>query len=61
MTRRKKSGGKLSTSEAAKKVLNLIESDMQARGLSEEEKDFCAGKFTAFVDNMARKQQVSRY
>jgi hypothetical protein len=56
MTRRKKSGGKLSTSEAAKKILNLIERDMQDRGLSEEEKDFCAGKFTAFVDNMARKQ-----
>jgi hypothetical protein len=49
---KKKSGGKLSTSGAAKKILGLIEEDMQEKNLSEEEKNLRAGKFAAFVDNL---------
>jgi hypothetical protein len=49
---KKKAGGKRSTTEAAKKILGLIEEDMQKKGLSEEEKNLRAGKFAAFVDNL---------
>jgi hypothetical protein len=57
--KRKKSGGKLSTSEAAKKILNLIERDMQDKGLSEQEKNSRAGKFAAFVDNLTAGRRKS--
>jgi hypothetical protein len=55
----KKSGKQPSTSEAARKILNLIERDMQDKGLSEEEKNLRAGKFAAFVDNLTATRRKS--
>jgi hypothetical protein len=57
--KRKKIRGKLSTTMAAKKILNLIERDMQDKGLSEEEKNSRAGKFAAFVDNLTVARRKS--
>jgi hypothetical protein len=56
---KKKSGSKLSTSEAAKKILGLIEEDMQEKNLSDDEKNLRAGKFAAFVDSLTPSRRKS--
>jgi 23S rRNA pseudoU1915 N3-methylase RlmH len=57
--KKKRSAEKLSTSEAAKKILGIIESDMQDKNLSEKEKNLRAGKFAAFVDNLTEGRRKS--
>ncbi len=57
--KKRKGGEKLSTSEAAKKVLDLIERDMQEKNLPENEKNLRAGKFAAFVDTLTEGRRKS--
>jgi hypothetical protein len=52
--------GKLSTSEAAKKILDLIERDMHEKNLSEEEKNLRARRFAAFVDRSCDGRNTSQ-
>lgn len=57
--KKKRGTEKLSTSEAAKKILGIIENDMQNKNLSEKEKNLRAGKFAAFVDNLTEGRRKS--
>jgi hypothetical protein len=50
---------KLSTGEAAKKILGIIECDMEHKKLSEEEKNTRAGKFASFVDSLTSNRRKS--
>jgi len=50
---------KLSTGEAAGKILGIIERDMESKRLTEDEKNARAGRFAAFVDNLTAGRRKS--
>jgi hypothetical protein len=56
---RKKEHKKLSTAEAAEKILGIIECDMEHKKLSEEEKNTRAGRFASFVDRLTANRRKS--